>query len=87
MGGGIEPDARHRLVARLAAPEGGIVAIQVPRFHDLGERRKITDGVEVGVFLHVVEVGEAVLDHRLEQVDGSLRTVTTLRRDFPGQRL
>ena len=50
----------------------------MPRLHDLNKRRKITDRVEVGVFLHVVVVGVAVLDRRLEQVDGSLRTVALL---------
>ena len=59
----------------------------MPRLHDLNKRRKITEGVEVGVFLHVVVVGVAVLDRRLEQVNGSLRTVATFCLVFLGERM
>ena len=59
----------------------------MPRLHDLGKRRDFSQGVEVGVLLHVFVVGVAVLDRRAEQADGSLRTVTTFCRVFLGERL
>ena len=59
----------------------------MPCLHDVGKRRELPKRIEVGVLLHVVVVGVAVLDRRLEQVDGSLRTVTTFCRVFLGERL
>ena len=58
----------------------------MPCLHDLGKRREFSERVEVGVLLHVVVVGVAVLDRRAEQADGSLRTVTTFRLVLPGER-
>ena len=83
----IKTEERTRLEPEIARPDGGIGAVQVPCLHDLGKRREFPQGIEVGVFLHVVVVGVAVLDRRLEQADGSLRTVTTFCRVFLGERL
>jgi hypothetical protein len=69
---GIEPDARDRLVASLATPDGGIRAVQATGFHDLDERRKITDWVEIGILLHVLVISVAVFDRLAEQAEGSL---------------
>ena len=47
--------------------------------HDLGERRVVPDRVEVGVLIHLAEIGIVVLDRLLEQAEGSLGKLTTLR--------
>ena len=72
MSGRIKTEEGTRLEADIARPDGGVGAVQMPCLHDLSKRRKITDGVEVGVLLHVFVVGVAVLDRLAEQAEGSL---------------
>ena len=64
VSGGIETKEGTRLEPEIARPDGGVGAVQVPRLHDVGERREFPEGVEVGVLLHVLVVGVAVLDRR-----------------------
>ena len=65
VGGGIKTVDRSRLEARIAAPCGGIAAVGVTSLHDLGERRVVPDRVEVGVLIHLAEIGIVVLDRLL----------------------
>ena len=59
----------------------------MPRLHDLGKRRKFPDRVEVGVLLHVLVIGVAVLDRLAEQAEGSLRQRLAPRLVLPGNSL
>ena len=79
MGGGIKTVDRDRLEARIAAPDSGIAAVGVTSLHDLGERWVVPDRVEVGVLIHLAEIGIVVLDRLPEQLETSLRKLTTLR--------
>ena len=72
VNGRVETEKGTRLEPEIARTDGVVGAVQVPCLHDVGKRRKITERVEVGVLLHVVVIGVAVLDRRAEQAEGSL---------------
>ena len=78
VGGGIEAVERDRLEAGIAAPDGGVAAVGVTGLHDLGERRVVPDRVEVGVLVHLPEIGVAVLD----RLPSKLRARSASRRPF-----
>ena len=64
----------------------------MPCLHDVGKRREFSQGVEVGVLLHVLVIGVAVLDRLAEQAEGSLgqrltpRLVLSATAEMPGRR-
>ena len=58
---GIETKKGTRLEPVIARPDGGVGAVQMPWLHDVGKRREFSQGVEVGVLLHVPVIDVAVL--------------------------
>src|ERR1017187_803942 len=83
----IETEDGIRLEAGIARPHRGVNAVRVATLHDLAKLREATDGVEVGVLPHVVEIGVAARDCRLEKTDGPIRQRLTLRLVFPAKGL
>ncbi len=87
VSGRVETNDWIRLEGTIALPDGGVGSFRMRRLHDLGERREVSDGIEVGVLLHVTVIGVAVLDRLAEQAEGSLRQRLTPRLVHPGNRL
>ena len=70
--GGVKTVDRSRLEARFGAPYCVITAVGVTCLHLLGERWVLPDRVQVGVLVHLCEIGIVVLDRLREQLETRL---------------